>query len=389
MDTYSSDFAEISHCGVQATFTVRWDSDGRRRISTRLQGTSGNPMAMIAIYVAVPQGIPISDVSMGGIGQPFSTLPPPHSLLVYLGSDSEGRWGHQCPECGGYFRNGRHSAMYPLTCPYCGLRADAYTFLTEAHSRYAQLYISAYIEALSATSVISPERQFVIDMDEIAELSVDQRSDFYYTSQTQQTRFTCPKCGEFNDIRGKFGYCASCGLRNNLASVEETLKELRTGLTEKSMSPETVISKAVSVFDASCRDTIEQLKSRVPLTLGRRNRLDNLSFHNMERLATEIEAAFGIQMLRGSDPETINFLKIMIQRRHIFEHRGGVADDAYVNNSGDNLWRSGDLIRETAENAPIFLTALLKIARNIHEYFHEIFPLIPEPIEHFQVKSRK
>lgn len=391
MTVYSDDFTEIAHCGGQATFAVRCDQEGRVSIAAGFRGSSPTPMAMITIYATVPQGFPVSDVKMGGIGQAFEPSCPEGCIAVFLGSDSHGKWGHQCPNCAGYFRNGHHPAIYPLTCPYCGLKSHAFHFLTEAHVRYVKHYISTYYEAINADLEPETEKEFIIDMDAIAKSGErENRPDFYYASEAQQTRFKCLKCDEFNDIRGLYGYCASCGCRNNMASLNDVFQKMRKGLVDKTISPEEVISRAVSAFDAACRDMINQLKTRIPMKPARLKRLERLIFHDIEsRTIAEIKAAFEVDLLRGIDNETTAFLKMMLERRHVYEHNAGVADERYVERSGDTSWRVGDLIRETEQNAHRLLSTLPIMGQNIHDDFHEIFPLTEWPVRYFEERAGK
>ena len=214
MTAYTEDFTEIAHCGGQATFAVRCDENGALSIAAGFRGSSPGPMVMIAIYAAVPQGFPVSDVKMGGMGQAIESPCPTGCMAVFLGSDSHGKWGHSCPRCSGYYRNGTHPAIYPLTCPYCGLRTQAFRFLTEAHVRYVKHYISTYYDAIAADLEPGNETEFIIDMDAIARSEdTGNRPDFYYVSETQQTRLQCVKCDEFNDIRGLFFNSPNIGKR--------------------------------------------------------------------------------------------------------------------------------------------------------------------------------
>lgn len=388
---YSDDFTEIAHCGGQATFAVRCDEEGRMSISSGFRGSSPTPMAMVAIYATVPQGFPVLDAKMGGIGQAFEPPCPEGCMAVFLGSDSHGKWGHQCPRCSGYFRNGYHPAIYPLTCPSCGLKTEAFHFLTEAHVRYVKHYIATYYDAIEADLEPGTEAEFVIDMDAIAKSGErENRPDFYYASESQQTRFTCVKCGEFNDIRGLYGYCASCGCRNNMASLNDVFLQLRKGLVDKTISAEGVVSRAVSAFDASCRDMINHLKRRIPMKPARRSRLERLVFHDIESATlAEVKAAFDVDLLRRVDGQTTAFLRMMLERRHVYEHNAGVVDERYVDRSGDTSWRAGDLIRETDENAHKLLSTLPIMAQNLHDDFHEIFPLTEWPVQYFEERTGK
>lgn len=383
------DFQEIAHCGGQATFRVRCDANGQRSYSTGFQHNGPGPAALVGIYALSPQGIPVLDFRMGGIGQPFEPPCPEGCLSVLLGSDSHEKWPHQCPSCGGYFRNGNHSAIYPLTCPYCGIKKAAYNFLTNAQRAYVQHYLETLLIALEE---IEPgtERELVIDMDAVANQDANEpRPDFYYAAEAQQTRYDCEKCGDFNDIRGLYGYCASCGWRNNVASLKISFAGIRESLNGGQSSPEDTVKSAVSQFDACCRDIAVQLRKRVPMKAGRRADLERLIFHDIESSTiTSMKSMFDIDILRGIGEE-IQFVKLMMHRRHVFEHNAGVADERYVRLSGDPDCQEGRLIRETLANAHRLINSLTRMVENLEADFHEIFPPTEWPINYHRERQER
>jgi hypothetical protein len=295
------DFQEIAHCGGRATFHITCDAQGNRTYSQGFSHNRPGPAALVGIYAMAPQGIPVADFGIGGIGQAFDPQPPPDSFPVFLGSDSRLCWGHQCHRCEGYFRNGRHPSIYPLTCPYCGLRTGAYRFLTPAQEAYIKHYLDTLLGGLEGEMEPGTERDLVIDMDAIANQGSDRpKPAFYYTAEVQQTRFTCNQCGEFNDIRGRYGYCASCGWRNNAQSLMEAFAILRERLNEGHANPQDTIKSAVSEFDACCRDIARQVKERIPMKPGRMADLERLVFHDIESTTiTAMKSMFDIDILRG------------------------------------------------------------------------------------------
>jgi hypothetical protein len=368
------DFQEIAHCGGRATFHIVCDEAGNKSYSQGFQHDRPTPAAMIGIYASAPQGIPVSNLAMGGIGQAFAPQPQPGWLPVFLGSDSRQCWGHQCPRCAGYFRNGQHPAIYPLTCPYCGLRTAAFQFLTPAQLAYVRHYVDTLLNALDEEIGLGTDREIIIDMDAIADRGSDQpKPDFYYTSETQQTRYKCDHCGEFNDIRGRFGYCASCGWRNNTQSLKASFATLREKLNGGQVSPIDTVKSAVSEFDGCCRDFAGQIAKRVPMKPSRKDALQRLLFHDLKSVTVDsMKSMFDIDLLRGLGVE-MTFAKMMMHRRHVYTHNGGVADERYVREGGDTDAREGVLIRETQANAHRLIGILTRIAENLDCDFHEIF----------------
>lgn len=232
-------------------------------------------------------------------------------------------------------------------------------------------------------------RELIIDMDAIADQDQDRpKPAFYYTAETQQTRYRCSHCNEFNDIRGLYGYCASCGWRNNGQSLREKFAGLRERLNGGQISPADAVKAAVSEFDACCRDMTAQIINRIPMKPGRKSEFERPVFHDVDfKTIFLIKAMFDIDLFRGMDAD-IAFIRKMMHRRHIFEHNAGVADKRYVQESGDSDAREGVLVRESQENAHQLIAALSRATENFDKDFHEIFSPTRWPIEYFQRRQR-
>jgi hypothetical protein len=216
--------------------------------------------------------------------------------------------------------------------------------------------------------------EVVIDMDAIVDGAADvPKPDFYHPGTTQQTRFTCERCKVQNDIRGRFGYCSSCGWRNNVAELRSQIELIRTDLNNARVAPDEAVKKIVSAFDACCRDFVGQLAG-LPMRDRRRRELQQLLFHGIQA-ADLLERAYEIEILKGMDAD-LRFLKMMFLRRHVYEHEAGVATRRYVDESGDNTIAEGTLIRETRENAHRLAGCVVRIAVNLEAGFHEIFPVV-------------
>jgi hypothetical protein len=384
------DFQEIAHCGGRVTIQISCDAQNQRSYALGFTHSRPTPASWIGIYVQAPHGNPVADFRMGGMGQEFDPPPPQGCYPVFLGSDSRQCWGHQCPRCQGYFRNGVHPAIYPLTCPYCGLRADACQFLTDAQRIYVQHYVNILLEGLEADMDPGTDRELVIDMDAIADRGSGQpRPAFYHTSESQQTRYKCDHCNDFNDIRGKYGYCASCGWRNNIQSLRSTFSTMRDRLNDGHASAADTVKSAVSEFDACCRDLTTQIRKRIPMKPGRKADLERLIFHDLDSAGVSLlKTMFEIDILRGMDGER-SFLRMMMHRRHVFEHNAGVADQRYLKESGDADIREGALIRETQANAHRLVGVLARMTENFDADFHEIFKPTDWPINYHRQRQAR
>ena len=122
------DFSEIGHTGGKVTFTVKCDKSGQISYQIGYSHSSPTPSTLVGIY-AHPDGFACGNIKLGGIGQQLNPPPFPNCIAVLMASDTYGKFGHECPECHKHFRTGSIPAAFPLTCPYCGLRAESYHYL--------------------------------------------------------------------------------------------------------------------------------------------------------------------------------------------------------------------------------------------------------------------
>lgn len=382
------DFKEIAHSGGKMTFSIRRDTDGQLLISTGWSNSRPTPAAIAGLYADLNTGLVVTDFRMSGMGVPFDPQPPPGTIPVLIGSDSHGKWGHTCPRCEGYFRSAHHPAIYPLTCVYCGCRAPTHAFRTIAQRKYV-FHVVEEVCACIDTVEAESEREIVIDMDVVADReSTDLRHHFYYSEQAQQTEFNCVKCGSYNDVRGRFAYCGCCGWRNNLESFKKQIETVRERLNAGTLSAENALRDAVSAWDSCCRDFAAQVRKRIPMKPSRRAALER-PFYDTDGAALMAMKQADIDVTRGFGATETTFIKLMMHRRHVHEHLGGVADQTYVTESGDAAARVGDLLRENQAEVHRFANLLGKMIGNVESDFHEIFPPTDWPIEHYRKGSER
>jgi len=360
------EFKEIGHTGGQVIFRVATDQDGRRSYQVRFQHSRPVPAVIFGVY-AIPQGVAIGTIQMGGIGDPWNPPPIPGCFPVFIASDSEGMFGQQCPECEGYWR----CRGSPTVCPYCGIHVERHQFLSAAQQRYVHQYCALLDEALAAEN----DGEHVIDMDAVAEAvgKNAEKPPFYYAEESQQNKFRCRACGTVNDILGTFGYCSNCATRNDLQELEaKSIPNLRNRINAGG-AYEACVKDAVAAFDSFVAQYAKQLVRRIPMTPRRKSRIEKVRFHNLSVIAVEIKGTFDIDILDGMKPEDVSFATLMFHRRHVYEHNGGEADEKYIADSGDKSVRPKQALFETQESAHRLTGLVGKMAANLHQGFHEIF----------------
>lgn len=371
------DFRTIAHSGGKVTITVGLDpATGGKRFQITWSHCRPNAGGFFAVY-ALPPGLVVGQMNLGGIGSVPNPPPIPGCYQVFIGSDSEGKYGRQCIACNGYWRS-----QLGGFCPYCGFHGTTIDFMTDGQRSYVREWCATMDKAL----ITDVGGEYVIDLDSVADAAdaaLPEKPAFYYAEQGQQNSYNCAACNGFNDILGTFGYCTVCGTRNDLhIFVDKKIPELRSRIN--SGGPyETCAKEAVAAFDSFIGQYVEQLVKRVPMTLGRKTRLGKGRFHDFQGVERDMREMFDINLAKDLTEDDRAFAKMMFHRRHVYEHLGGEADEKYVNDSGENV-RVGQALRETVDTAHRIVGIVQKLACNVHNGFHEIFPVDEKPIKDFE-----
>ncbi len=270
----SEDFREVAHCGFRFKVTTRISAEGHRQVQLGITGSRPNAMKVVGLYV-LPPGIPIGMIDFRGIGPSGNSAPVPGGITLFLGSDSEGHFGHECPGCGGYWRSDGLPLNWQITCAYCGARGAAHNWVTQGQRRYLQACCDVYERAISDEVVGMKE----IDLDSAVDqvLQGGKPPDFYYSEEAQQTRFTCSACHAWNDILGRYGYCSNCGTRNDLQQFENLVGATRERINREPLFDENVRT-LVSGFDSVAKQLTKEFVTQVPLVKARRARLEGRAF---------------------------------------------------------------------------------------------------------------
>ena len=378
----AEEFKEIAHSGGKVTFTFKTGADGTHAYQVSYTSSRPVPMVLIGIY-ALPEGIPLGTIHMGGIGTPWNPPPLPVCLPVLITSDSQGQFGHRCPGCNGYWRSG----PWPNVCPYCAVRAEGYQFLSEAQLRYVRHYCKELTDGLNSIE----NGEVLIDMDAVADAAGKEgpKPAFYVAEQSQQQKYKCAACDEFNDILGRFGYCSACGTRNDLQEFKsKTVTAIRASLNSGG-PPEDSLKDIVGAFDTLAGQYGKQLAALVPMTERRAKRLNKQRFHNLTEVRDTFLGWFDIDVFKGISADEQGFARRMFLRRHLYEHNGGEVDQQYLDASGDTSVRLKQHIRETGENVHSLIGFVERFALNLHNGFHELLPPVEAPIKAFEQKKTR
>lgn len=366
------DFQPVRHYGGKVTFNYE-DKDGERQYQVGLSGSNPFPMRVFALYVLIEPRLVLDVVPLRGIGAPMPAPRLQPSLLVFVVSDREGFFGKLCPRCNGYFRT--QAAIQETRCPYCGMHAPSHNFVSNSQRRYIDAYLDAFEKGYGSEAGES----VTLDLDELAETAGANEAPTAFAEERQQTRFKCTDCGTWSDIAGRYGKCPNCGRRNSFALASRQLDALVDRVTnprypndkreERDAEWRSIVKECVSIFEGFARDLRDRLVT-IPATPVRRKAVEAISFHDPIRSAEELKAFFDIDLLRDLGNDERAFILTRFKRRHIYEHRAGVADDDYVRS--DPTVRVGQLVKERSSNVATLIAHVRTMMKNFDEAFHSL-----------------
>jgi hypothetical protein len=72
-----------------------------------------------------------------------------------------------------------------------------------------------------------------------------------------------------------------------------------------------------------------------------------VGFHDFQSVERDVREIFDINVVKDLTDDDKAFAKRMFHRRHVYEHRGGEADQKYITDSGETDVRVGQALRES------------------------------------------
>ena len=270
-------------------------------------------------------------------------------ISVPITTDEDGFTGRECPnaECEGYFKivsgTGLEGDGLPCHCPYCGHTADHDEFWTKEQIRYAKSVAMRQISDAIRKDLKSLEFErkprglfdigLSIKVKAGAPLPIHQ-----YGEKELETTVVCGHCTLRYAVYGVFAFCPDCGQHNSQqilgANLEVVRKMLDLAESHDGDLRVTLIENAlvycVSAFDAFGRELCRVHADRTssPAIMNR------MRFQNLVHAQAELHA-IGVEMTATITTDAWEQALMLFQKRHLLAHKLGVADQEYVERSGD------------------------------------------------------
>lgn len=298
---------------------------------------------------------------------------------ISMPTDENGLVGRECPnpECIGYFKiklgTGLKGENLPCHCPYCGHTAGQDQFWTQEQIEYAR---SVALRKISAAF-----KQDIKDWDRrlrqktrggFVQLRVEYKGRphpiRYYEERELETRVVCDQCTLEYAIYGVFAYCPDCGTHNSLQILNKNLelaeKQIHLAATQEREFAEYLIAdaleNAVSAFDGFGRTVCALYADAASAP----QKVQNISFQNLVKADKRVQDLFGFSFATSLNVDEWAFTCQCFQKRHLFAHKMGVVDQAYIDATGDTTAIVGRKVSLSSDQ----VTSLIQYLKQIASY---------------------
>ncbi len=334
--TQRPEFEEIAHMG--GTIAAIVDEQG-----TALQISHSAPTPAVLVPVCVSfEGKVVGFPPVVGLGD-VSRCPGGSTELMLL-SDCEGMFGQRCRACNSYFRNGTTHSNW---CPYCAKRSPSIRFLTSNQLKFLASMFNLLVDA------DNDKKSREVSIGALVDALPENRQGWVYSEERLQAEYSCSQCKNRYDILGNYGLCPTCGKPNFNEVFNEKLDALAAEFRHANETIKERIEReiewgklttCISELDALF-GKVKMLLQRLPNTPARRAAIGLVSIHNVRSVREKLIHWYDIDIFEGLPATDVDFLNKMVNRRHIFTHKGGQVDQEYLDNTGDTTVKLHEVIR--------------------------------------------
>jgi Zn finger protein HypA/HybF involved in hydrogenase expression len=301
------------------------------------------------------------------------------TISVPMSADENGLFGRECPSCRMYFKIKPVSDLTTTQgiCPYCGYTDILGDFLTQDQR--------AYLESVAAREFLGPLlRDFADDLKRLEtpsngfiQLKISATvPDFpiqFYQEKILETNVTCDTCGLVFSIYGVFSNCPDCGKLNARVIYDKSLDASNGKLV---LSGDNTIDEhvradlikdaltgTVSAFDALGK----ALRAKHTAIPAKPNNL----FQNFLALDKVLATLTGKNISQFLTPADSDFLFLIFQVRHIYEHNAGVIDSDFVAKLPAYAHQLGRKFPLRKDDVSLFIVLMRQLGDAIYSEFEK------------------
>lgn len=325
----------------------------------------------------------------------------PVSVPIDMPLDDKGYLDRKCPdeECGTSFKvlfdDWKQKVPDEFAvCPKCGEKSQPSDFNTPWQQKYIEDFAHAYMSRQLNNAVGRAARRARPQRLSAGLLNVEMSVSFKAgtfamvllpsAAETLRQDLTCDACSCRYSTIGAGYFCPACGHNSPLKDVEGTIEMARKAIE----ALPTLIETLGKLYDPDIAANFEQqlledqLENLVTaFQRGTESLFDRLSnpsaskrdanfFQRTNDASALWKSITGVGYEDILDPQDMDFLRIMVFRRHKIGHCQGIVDTKYVQQSGDGTYEVGQRLVSRPHH-------ILRLATVLDSLIHGLKALVP------------
>lgn len=195
-------------------------------------------------------------------------------------------------------------------------------------------------------------------------------------SDEWEQEIQCPDCQTRYSVIGTAYFCPCCGhdviedifdkSLDGILKMIESLPQMQE-LLSQTYGKDTAVSMCKSMLEGSLGDVLSAFQKfaevRYKTITNKTVRVND--FQIIEKGSKLFEEACGAGYSSWLTTNEIELLSFMFQKRHLYEHNGGIVDNTYIKKSGDSTFKQGQRMVIKESEVLTFIKIVKKLADGI------------------------
>ncbi|MCC7478251.1 hypothetical protein IT575_07300 [bacterium] len=299
------------------------------------------------------------------------------SVSVSIPRDESGYLGRECPveACLGIFKVLPGTGIEGVDlcyCPYCGHSSTNDHFWTPGQLEYAKSVAMRKVRAALDADLGDWARSFgTRSSGGLIKLSAEYRPGTRprlrrYAEPELETHVECEFCSLKYAVFGIMAFCPDCGAHNSLQLLNKNYETVEHALRlAETVAEELKVALIVNALEdcVSILDGFGRELTRVHIEKRTGTKCEEgIHFQSLEGASKNLEERLGIDLKAALSPDEWETCRKSMEKRHVFAHRFGVADEAYLRKTGQQSRRGNKKVTVDTEEVRQTLDLLRRIA---------------------------
>lgn len=277
-------------------------------------------------------------------------------IPVTINSDNKGYFDRECPNenCQYTFKINMEDWQEKVSaeevhCPFCG-------HVDTSDKWWTQAQLKAVHQLVGDLAISYIQSELGKSFKDLIAYKLGQRVTFINNplgqSEEWEQEIQCPHCQTRYSVIGSAFFCPCCGYNviedvfdeslDTVVKMIDFLPEMEAML-EKTYGKDKAVSMCRSMLEGSLGDVVSAFQKfaemKYSAVSGKDARVND--FQIVEKGSRLFKESCGKGYYYWLSADELEKANLMFQRRHIYEHNGGIVDEKYIQKSSDSSYKVG------------------------------------------------